>query len=46
MLLYGAVSIEVLGQLGCALDDPSPMFELTLGDLARPVGLEYPLTET
>jgi len=28
-----------------ALDDPAPMFELTLGDLARLVGLEYPLPE-
>jgi hypothetical protein len=46
MLLYGAVSMEVFGHLGRALDDPSPMFELTLGDLARLVGLEYPLPET
>ena len=42
MLLYGAVSMEVFGHLGFALDDPAPMFELTLGDLARMVGLEYP----
>jgi Tetracyclin repressor-like, C-terminal domain len=46
VLLYGAVSMEVFSHLGFALDDPSPMFELTLGDLARPVGLEYPLPET
>ena len=46
VLLYGAVSMEVFGHLGFALDDPSPMFELTLGDLARLVGLEYPLPET
>jgi AcrR family transcriptional regulator len=42
-LLYGAVSMEVFGHLGFALDDPAPMFELTLGDLAAMVGLEYPL---
>jgi AcrR family transcriptional regulator len=42
-LLYGAVSMEVFGHLGFALDDPAPMFELTLGDLAGMVGLEYPL---
>jgi len=46
MLLYGAVSMEVFGHLSFALDDPSPMFELSLGDLARLVGLEYPLPET
>ncbi len=46
MLLYGAVSMEVFGHLHFALDDPAPMFELTLGDLARLVGLEYPLPET
>jgi AcrR family transcriptional regulator len=44
--LYGAVSMEVFGHLRFALDDPGPMFELTLGDLARRVGLEYPLPET
>jgi AcrR family transcriptional regulator len=43
MLLYGAVSMEVFGHLGFALTDPAPMFELTLGDLARLVGLAYPL---
>ena len=46
MLLYGAVSMEVFGHLGFALTDPSPMFELTLGDLARLVGLEYPIPES
>jgi AcrR family transcriptional regulator len=46
MLLYGAVSMEVFGHLGFALSDPAPMFELTLGDLARLVGLEYPLPES
>jgi hypothetical protein len=25
-----------------ALEDPAPMFELTLGDLAALVGLRYP----
>jgi len=43
VVLYGAVSMEVFGHLGFALDDPSPMFEFTLTDLARLVGLEYPL---
>ena len=28
-----------------ALEDPAPMFELTLGDLATLVGLRYPLPE-
>lgn len=43
VLFYGAVSVEVLGHLPLALDDPAPMFELTLSELARLVGLEYPL---
>ena len=43
VLLYGAVSMEVFGHLGFALSDPAPMFELTLRDLARLVGLEYPV---
>jgi AcrR family transcriptional regulator len=42
VILYGAVSMEVFGHLGFALDDPAPMFEFTLADLARLVGLEYP----
>ncbi len=42
VLLYGAVSMEVFGHLGFALDDSAPMFEFTLGDLARMTGLEYP----
>jgi AcrR family transcriptional regulator len=45
VLLYGAVAMEVFGHLGFALEDPAPMFELTLGDLARLVGLAYPLPE-
>jgi AcrR family transcriptional regulator len=42
VLLYGAVSLEVFGHLQFALDDPSPMFELMLADLAPLVGLPYP----
>jgi AcrR family transcriptional regulator len=45
VLLYGAVAMEVFGHLDFALEDPAPMFELTLGDLARLVGLVYPLQE-
>jgi hypothetical protein len=26
-----------------ALEDPAPMFEITLGDLATLIGLRYPL---
>jgi AcrR family transcriptional regulator len=43
VLLYGTVSLEVFGHLRFALDDPAPMFELMLGDLAPLVGLHYPL---
>jgi AcrR family transcriptional regulator len=43
VLLYGAVSMEVFGHLGFALEDPAPMFEFTLADLARLVGLDYPI---
>jgi AcrR family transcriptional regulator len=43
VLLYGAVSLEVFGHLRFALDDPSPMFELMLADLAPMIGLPYPL---
>ncbi len=43
VVLYGAVAMEIFGHLGFALDDPAPMFEFTLADLARLVGLEYPL---
>jgi AcrR family transcriptional regulator len=42
-LLYGAVSMEVFGHMSFALTDPAPMFEITLGDLAALVGLQYPL---
>lgn len=43
VVLYGALAMEIFGHLGFALDDPAPMFELALGDLARMVGLDYPL---
>lgn len=39
--LYGVVAMEVFGHLGFALDDPAPMFEITLAELATLVGLEY-----
>jgi AcrR family transcriptional regulator len=42
-LLYGAVSAEIFGHTMVAFDDPDQMFEFVLGDLARLVGLEYPL---
>jgi len=42
-LLYGAVAMEVFGHMRFALDDPAPMFEITLGDLAALVGLSYPM---
>ena len=45
MLLYGAVAMEVFGHLGFALEDPSPMFDLTLSDIAALVGLVYPLAD-
>lgn len=43
VLLYGAVSMEVFGHLGFALEDASPMFEITLTDIAALVGLDYPV---
>lgn len=43
ILLYGAVSMEVFGHLRFALDDPAPMFDITLAGLAELVGLEYPV---
>ena len=42
-VLYGAVAMEVFGHMRFALDNPAPMFELTLADLATLVGLRYPL---
>jgi AcrR family transcriptional regulator len=44
-VLYGAVAMEVFGHMSFALEDPAPMFELTLGQLAELVGLRYPLPE-
>ncbi len=38
--------MEVFGHLGFTLDDAAPMFEFTLADLARLVGLEYALPAT
>src|SRR5262249_35357034 len=43
VLLYGTVSLEAFGHLRFALDDPAPMFELMLTELAAMTGLEYPL---
>jgi AcrR family transcriptional regulator len=45
VLLYGAVAMEVFGHLSFAIDDPAPMFEYTIADLARLVGLEYPFPD-
>ena len=44
-LLYGAVSMEVFGHMSFALEDPAPMFEITLGDLASLVGLHWPIPD-
>ena len=41
--LYGTVCLEVFGHLQFALEDPAPMFELMLSDLAPMLGLRYPL---
>jgi len=43
VLLYGSVGLEISGQLRFALDDAAPMFDLVVADLARMVGLTYPL---
>jgi AcrR family transcriptional regulator len=42
VVLYGTVSLEVFGHLQFALEDPAPMFDLMLADLAALVGLRYP----
>jgi AcrR family transcriptional regulator len=42
-LLYGAVSMEVFGHFGFALEDAAPMFELTLRDMVALVGLPRPM---
>jgi AcrR family transcriptional regulator len=39
--LYGAVALEILGHMKFALADSSPMFELTLCELAEMLGQEY-----
>jgi Tetracyclin repressor-like, C-terminal domain/Bacterial regulatory proteins, tetR family len=44
--LYGIVSMEVFGHLGFALDDPAPIFDITLAELASLVGLQYPPRRT
>jgi hypothetical protein len=33
--------MEIFGHLSFALEDAAPMFEVTLADLARLVGLHY-----
>jgi AcrR family transcriptional regulator len=43
VLLYGSVSMEVFGHLGFALIDAAPMFEITITEMAKLVGLRYPL---
>jgi AcrR family transcriptional regulator len=43
VLLYGAVSMDVFGHIGFALEDASPMFEITLTDMATLLGLDYPV---
>ena len=45
VLLYGAVAMEVFGHLGFAVADPAPLFEFTLADLTRLVGLDYPVPD-
>ncbi|GLW62309.1 TetR family transcriptional regulator [Actinomadura rubrobrunea] len=39
--LQGGVSLEVFGHLDFALDDPEPMFELMLEEMALILGLKY-----
>jgi len=35
------VALEILGHMRFALEDSSPMFELTLSELAELIGQEY-----
>ncbi len=42
-VLYGAVAMEVFGHMRFALEDPAPMFDFILSDMATLVGLRYPL---
>ena len=44
-VLYGAVAMEVFGHMSFALEDPAPMFELILGDLAAMIGLRWPVPD-
>ncbi|WP_020577827.1 TetR-like C-terminal domain-containing protein [Actinopolymorpha alba] len=37
--IYGLISMETFGHLWHILDDPEPMFEVMLNDLARLVGV-------
>jgi AcrR family transcriptional regulator len=39
--MYGIVSMEVFGHLGFALDDPAPMFEIALAEMATLLHLGY-----
>lgn len=39
--LQGGVSLEVMGHLSFALDDPAPLFELMLAEMASRLGLVY-----
>jgi AcrR family transcriptional regulator len=39
--LYGIVALEVFGHMSFALEDPAPMFEIALAELAELVGLDY-----
>jgi AcrR family transcriptional regulator len=39
--LYGAVTLEVFHHLRFALDDPAPMFDYTLAEMATELGLKY-----
>jgi len=40
--LYGAVTLEAFDHLRFALDDPAPMFDYTLAEMATQLGLKYP----
>jgi AcrR family transcriptional regulator len=44
IVLYGTVAMEAFGHMKFAVEDPAPMFELVLGDLAAMIGLSYPPT--
>jgi AcrR family transcriptional regulator len=42
VILYGTVAMEAFGHMKFAVDDPAPMFELVLGDLAAMIGFGFP----